>query len=134
MTPGRLGKPVEFAYKAQRVDNADGVILDHTVEIGDPADAPQLAPAIERIARRTGRTPRAVTAGRGYGEAGVECDLHDLGVRSVSIPRKSKPRDRAPRVRTPASVPRQGEMADWIRRPDHHIKRSYGTMSTAAEN
>ena len=30
---GRLGKPVEFGYKAQVVDNADGVILDHTVEI-----------------------------------------------------------------------------------------------------
>jgi hypothetical protein len=26
---GRLGKPVEFGYKAQVVDNADGVILDH---------------------------------------------------------------------------------------------------------
>ena len=31
---GRLGKPVEFGYKAQIVDNADGVILDHNVEIG----------------------------------------------------------------------------------------------------
>ena len=62
---GRLGKPVEFGYKAQIVDNADGVILDHNIEIGNPPDAPQLAPAIERIARRTGRAPRAVTADRG---------------------------------------------------------------------
>lgn len=30
---GRLGKPVEFGYKAQIVDNADGVILDHNVEM-----------------------------------------------------------------------------------------------------
>ena len=37
---GRLGKPVEFGYKAQIVDNADGIILDHTVQIGNPADAP----------------------------------------------------------------------------------------------
>ena len=88
---GRLGKPVEFGYKAQLVDNADGVILDHNVEIGNPADAPQLAPAIERIARRTGRTPRAVTADRGYGEASVERDLHELGVGTVAIPRKNKP-------------------------------------------
>lgn len=29
---GRLGKPVEFGYKAQVVDNADGVILDHSSE------------------------------------------------------------------------------------------------------
>jgi len=52
---GRLGKPVEFGYKAQIVDNADGVILDHNVEIGNPPDAPQLVPAIERITARTGR-------------------------------------------------------------------------------
>ena len=76
---GRLGKPVEFGYKAQVVDNADGVILDHTVEIGNPVDAPQLAPAIQRITRRTGRPPRAVTADRGYGYATVERDLHALG-------------------------------------------------------
>src|SRR6202008_2732589 len=88
---GRLGKPVEFGYKAQIVDNVDGVVLDHNVEIGNPADAPQLAPAIERITRRTGRTPRAVTADRGYGEASVERDLHELGARHVAIPRKSKP-------------------------------------------
>ncbi|MGO9097977.1 MAG: ISNCY family transposase [Mycobacterium sp.] len=88
---GRLGKPVEFGYKAQVVDNADGVILDHTVEIGNPADAPQLAPAIARIARRAGCPPRAVTADRGYGQACVERELHELGVRNVAIPRTSKP-------------------------------------------
>jgi transposase, IS5 family len=55
---GRLGKPVEFGCKAQIVDNADGVILDHNVEVGNPYDAPQLAPAIARIATRTGHTPR----------------------------------------------------------------------------
>jgi IS5 family transposase len=84
---GRLGKPVEFGYKAQIVDNADGVILDHTIELGNPHDAPQLVPAIERITRRTGGPPGAVTADRGYGLASVECDLHQLGVRSVAIPR-----------------------------------------------
>ena len=51
---GRLGRPVEFGYKAQFVDNVDGVILDHNVEVGNPADAPQLAPSIERIVARTG--------------------------------------------------------------------------------
>ena len=61
------------------------------LEIGNPLDAPQLAPAIERITRRTGRAPRAVTADRGYGEASVERELHELGIRSVAIPRKAKP-------------------------------------------
>jgi IS5 family transposase len=88
---GRLGKPIEFGYKAQITDNADGIVLDHTVEQGNPADAPQLTPAIERITRRTGRPPRAVTADRGYGEASVETDLHNTGVTTVAIPRKGRP-------------------------------------------
>ena len=37
---GRLGKPVEFRYKAQLVDNEDGVIVDHNIEAGNPPDAP----------------------------------------------------------------------------------------------
>ena len=88
---GRLGKPVEFGHKAQVTDNDDGIVLDHTVEQGNPADAPQLAPAVERVKKRTGCAPGTVTADRGYGEKRVEDDLHDLGVRTVVIPRKGKP-------------------------------------------
>jgi len=88
---GQLGKPVQFGYKAQVVDNEDGVVLDHNLEQGNPPDAPQLAPAIERIIKRTGRKPRTATADRGYGEKSVEDALHDLGVRHVVIPREGKP-------------------------------------------
>ena len=127
---GRLGKPVEFGYKAQIVDNADGVILDHTVETGNPADAPQLVPAIERIARRAGRLPHTVTADRGYGEASVERDLHELGVRAVAIPRKSKPcaarrefeHRRAFREKVKWRTGSEGRI--------NHLKRSYGWNRT----
>jgi IS5 family transposase len=88
---GRLGHPTEFGYKAQVVDNDDGVIVDHTIEAGNPPDTPQLAPAIARITRRAGRPPRAVTADRGYGEARVDTALHDLGVHTVAIPRNGTP-------------------------------------------
>jgi transposase, IS5 family len=88
---GRLGKPVEFGYKAQVVDNEDGVVLDHNVEIGNPPDAPTLAPAIERIRGRVGRPPRTVTADRGYGEIAVEHTIEALGVRNVVLPTKGKP-------------------------------------------
>jgi IS5 family transposase len=126
---GRLGKPVEFGYKAQIVDNADGVILDHNIEMGNPPDAPntpQLAPAIERITRRTGHTPRAVTADRGYGEASVERDLREQGV----LPRKSKPgaarrefeHRRAFRDKVKWRTGSEGRI--------NHIKRSYGWNRT----
>ena len=88
---GRLGKPVEFGYKAQVVDNEDGVVLDHNVEIGNPPDAPMLAPAIERIARRAKRVPDAVTADRGYGEKVVGDAITALGVGQVVLPTKGKP-------------------------------------------
>jgi IS5 family transposase len=88
---GRLGKPVEFGYKAQLVDNEDGVIVDHNIEAGNPPDAPMLEPAIRRITQRTGRAPRAVTADRGYGDKGVEDDLRSAGVRYVVLPTKGRP-------------------------------------------
>ena len=57
---GRLGRPVEFGYKAQVTDNDDGVVLDYTAEQGNPADGPRLAPAIGRVIKRTGKKPRTV--------------------------------------------------------------------------
>ena len=127
---GRLGKPVEFGYKAQVVDNADGVILDHTVEVGNPADAPQLVPAIARVAERAGHAPTAVTADRGYGYASVETDLHDLGVRRVAIPRASKPgaarREFEHRKAFRAKIKWRTGCEGRI----NHLKRSYGWNRT----
>jgi IS5 family transposase len=88
---GRLGGPVEFGHKAQMVDNDDGVVLDHSVEQGNPPDAPQLAPAVARVKKRAGRAPGTVTADRGYGEAKVDQQLYDLGVKPVVIPHRGKP-------------------------------------------
>jgi IS5 family transposase len=86
---GRIDRPVEFGYKAQVTDNDDGIILDYTAGHGAVPDGPQLAPAIERVAHRARRVPRAVTADRGYGQAAVERDLQELGVRTVAIPRQA---------------------------------------------
>ena len=88
---GRLGKPVEFGHKAQVCDNDDGIVLDHDVQPGNPADAARLEPAVKRVIRRTGRKPRTVAADRGYGEAGVDDALHEAGIRDVVIPRKGRP-------------------------------------------
>jgi IS5 family transposase len=127
---GRLGIPVEFGYKAQLVDNDDGVILDHNVEVGNPADAPQLAPAIERIKRRTGKAPRAVTADRGYGEARVEHDLHELGVGQVAIPRKSKPSAARREFEHRRAFREKVKWRTGCEGRINHIKRSYGWNRT----
>ena len=71
---------MEFGYKAQVLDNDDGVVLDHTVERGNPADAPQLAPAVGRERRPGpggGRGPSPPTAATARPR--VENSLHELG-------------------------------------------------------
>jgi IS5 family transposase len=120
---GRLGKPIEFGYKAQVVDNEDGTVVDYTIEQGNPPDGPQLAPAIKRITARTGKPPRAATADRGYGEAAVEKDLHDLGVRTVAIPRKGQTRTDPAARRTSSSLPQARQVA-------HRQRRSYQPPQT----
>lgn len=95
-------------------------MLDHTLEQANPADAQQLAPAIERVIARTGRRPRTVTADRGYGEKGIDEALHQMGVRTVVIPRKGRPgKDRRAAEHRPV-FRRTVKCADRQRRPDQH--------------
>jgi IS5 family transposase len=56
---GRIGHPVEFGYKAQVLDNPDGIVLDHQVMVANPPDAPLLAPAVRRVIARTSKPPPA---------------------------------------------------------------------------
>jgi IS5 family transposase len=88
---GRIGKPVEFGYKAQVVDNTDGLIVDHSVHVGNPSDTDLLRPAIGRIAQRFGTAPVLLSADRGYWDATIETDLAAAGVATVVIPRTGKP-------------------------------------------
>ncbi len=123
---GRLGKPVEFGHKAQVCDNADGIVLDHDVQPGNPADAPRLKPAVERVIKRGKRKPRTVAADRGYGEASVDDALRDLGVQHVVIPRKG----RTTRARQ-AHERRRGfrQTVKWrtgCQGRISHLKRNYG--------
>jgi len=127
---GRLGRPVEFGFKAQIVDNADGIVLDHTVELGNPPDAPMLAPAITRITRRFGRAPRAVTADRGYGEARVDDDLDALGVKRVAIPRRGRPGAARQTVERGGAFRRLVKWRTGCEGRISSVKRSYGWRRT----
>jgi transposase, IS5 family len=134
ITKGRLGRPVEFGYTAQVVDNADGVVLDHGVHVGNPPDAPLLAPAIGRIAARFGHVLRVVTADRGYGEAAVERDLQDLGVTRVVIPRKGRPGAARQAIERRRSF---RKLVKWRTGSEARIsclKRDYGWRRTLTES
>ena len=115
---GRLGRPVEFGYKAQVTDNAQGIVLDHLVEKGNPPDAPMLVAAVSRVTRLFGQVPKAVTADRGYGEASVEAELLSMGVRHVAIPRKGRPGAPRRQVESAATFPQARQVAHRIRGTD----------------
>jgi hypothetical protein len=53
---GRRGKPVEFGYQPQGADNENGVVLDHSVHLGNPLDAPS------STGRRTRHRPHDTAA------------------------------------------------------------------------
>ena len=127
---GRLGRPVEFGYKAQVIDNVDGIVLDHHVVRGNPSDAPMLVPAIARIKARFGRAPQAVTADRGYGEAAVDAALESIGVKKVVIPRRGKPGAARQKVQRARSFTK---LVKWRTGSEARIsclKRDYGWRRT----
>jgi IS5 family transposase len=90
ISKGRLGKPVEFGFKAQVMDNTDGIIIDYSVHIGNPSDTILLRPAIERVTNLLATTPVLVTADRGYWDSTIETDLTTAGVTTVVIPRTGR--------------------------------------------
>jgi IS5 family transposase len=87
---GSLAKPIQFGYTAQVTDNPQGIVIDYEIEPGIPADAPRLAPAIERAITAVGAVPHAVAADRGYGQSAVDAALAKLGIDLIAIPRKGK--------------------------------------------
>jgi transposase, IS5 family len=127
---GRLGKPVEFGYKTQVLDNADGIVLDHSVHRGNPADAPLLAPAIDRVHALLGRVVRAVTADRGYGEAKIDGELHERGVTTVVIPRKGKPSQARREVERGRGFRRLVKWRTGCEGRISYLKRRYGLDRT----
>jgi IS5 family transposase len=104
------------------VDNDDGVVLDHSVEQGNPPDAPQLVPAVARVKKRAG-IPGTVTADRGYCEAKVDQQPDHLGVTTVVIPRRGRPSPARRAEEHPKSLPPHREMAHRGRRP-HQLSQT----------
>jgi len=130
---GRLGRPVEFGYKAQVTDNAQGIVVDHVVEKGNPPDAPMLPEAITRVTKLFGKVPTAATADRGYGEASVETELQSLGVKHVAIPRRGRP---GPQRQQIEFSPRFRKLVKWRTGSEGriaHLKRSWGWERTVLD-
>lgn len=127
---GRIGKPVEFGYTAQVIDNSDGIVLDYRVLMGKPGDAGLLTGALERVKARLGRAPRAVTADRGYSDAKTEAAVAALGVKTIVIPRNGKPSAARRRVERSRGFRRLVKWRTGSEGRISSLKRSYGWNRT----
>jgi IS5 family transposase len=68
-----------------------GFICDHQLQRGNPPDAPQLVPSVQRVATVTGRPPSTVVGDRGFGTAANDQALEALGVKRVGLQRTGTP-------------------------------------------
>jgi IS5 family transposase len=75
--PIRKGKPrhpTQFGYTLLVAEDERGFIADHQVEQGNPPDAPQLLPSVQRVMALTGRPGWAAPApGWGWGSSPTTC-------------------------------------------------------------
>ena len=91
--PIRKGKPqhpTQFGYTLLVAEDERGFICDHQLQQGNPADAPQLVPAVARVAEVTGRVAATVVGDRGFGTAANDRALAELGVKRVGLQRNGR--------------------------------------------
>jgi transposase, IS5 family len=68
--PIRKGKPrapTQFGSTLLLAEDERGFIADHQLQRGNPPDAPQLVPSVQRVVAVTGRPPGTVVSDRGFG-------------------------------------------------------------------
>jgi transposase, IS5 family len=127
---GKPQRPTEFGYTALVAEDEREFIADHQVQLGNPPDAPQLVPAVQRVAQVTGRVPGTVAGDRGFGTAANDHELAELGVARIGLQRKgSLSTARAAHERTR----RFRRLRHWrvgIEARISHLKRGFGLRRT----
>lgn len=127
---GKPRSPTEFGCKLLLAEDERGFIADHQLQQGNPPDAPQLVPAVQRVAAITDRAPGTVVSDRGFGTAANDRALVELVVRRVGLQRTGTPgKARLALERTRAFR----RMRNWrvgIEARISHLKRGFGLRRT----
>jgi len=127
---GKPGRPTEFGYSLLLAEDERGFVADHQLQRGNPPDAPQLVPAIQRVMAVTGRPPATVVGDRGFGTAANDQAVAALGVKRVGLQRTGTPgKARLALERTR----RFRRLRNWrvgIEARISHLKRSFGLRRT----
>jgi transposase, IS5 family len=127
---GKPGRPTEFGYTLLLAEDERGFVADHQLQRGNPPDAPQLLPSVQRVVTVTGRPPGTVVGDRGFGTAANDQAMEALGVKRVGLQRNGTPgKARLALERTR----RFKRMRNWrvgIEARISHLKRGFGLRRT----
>jgi IS5 family transposase len=131
--PIRKGKPqppTQFGYTLLVAEDERGFVADHRLQPGNPPDAAQLVPAVQRVMQVTGHPPACVVGDRGFGSVANDRALAELGVVRIGLQRNGTPgKDRRALERSRAFR----RMRNWrvgIEARISHLKRSFGLRRT----
>jgi transposase, IS5 family len=131
--PIRKGKPrhpTQFGYTLLLAEDERGFIAHHQVERGNPPDAPQLLPAVQRVVTVTGRPPGTVVADRGFGTAANDQAVEALGVKRVGLQRNGTPGKARLALERTRAFRRLRNWRVGIEARISHLKRSFGLRRT----
>ena len=127
---GKPGHPTQFGYTLLVVEDERGFIADHQLQRGNPPDAPQLVPAIQRVIATTGRPPGTVVGDRGFGTAANDQAVEALGVKRVGLQRNGTPGKARLAVERTRRFRRLGNWRVGIEARISHLKRGFGLRRT----
>jgi transposase, IS5 family len=131
--PIRKGKPqhpTQFGYTMLVAEEERGFIADHQLQQGNPPDAPQLVPAVRRVAEVTGRVAATVVGDRGFGTAANDRALAELGVRRIGLQRKGRLSPTRAALERTRPFRRLRNWRVGIEARISHLKRSFGLRRT----
>jgi IS5 family transposase len=131
--PIRKGKPqhpTQFGYTLLVAEDERGFIADHHLQRGNPADAPQLVPAVARVIAVTGRPPGTVVADRGFGTAANDQALEAVGVKRIGLQRNGTPGTARLALERTRAFRRLRNWRVGIEARISHLKRSFGLRRT----
>ena len=131
--PIRKGKPrtpTQFGYTLLLAECERGFIADHQLQRGNPPDAPQLLPAVQRVVAVTSRLPGTVVADRGFGTAANDQALAALGVKHIGLQRNGTPGKARLAVERTRAFRRLRNWRVGIEARISHLKRSFGLRRT----
>ncbi|MEW2404319.1 ISNCY family transposase [Streptomyces sp. NPDC046862] len=131
--PIRKGKPqhpTQFGYTALVAEDERGFVVDHQLQRGNPPDAPQLVPSVERVTTLTGRPPGTVVADRGFGTAANDRALAELGVQRIGLQRAGKPGKARREYEHSRPFRRMRNWRVGVEARISHLKRTFGLRRT----